>query len=120
MNGKIKAINNLEIGPDFELHALKKRIEERRKKLILRGEQEGIKEGYKYKVRKNAAGKGQNLLALQYMNVGAYMVTPLLLGVLLGSYIDSTFHIRPIATVTLIAIGTGAMFYNLFRLIKKN
>ena len=53
-----------------------------------------------------------------YMNIGYNLVTPILLGVIIGLALDSRFHSKPVFTVFFIFLGTVSSFYNLFRLIK--
>jgi len=52
------------------------------------------------------------------INVGYSIVTPILLGVIIGLILDSRFHSKPVFTVFFIFLGTVGSFYNLFRLIK--
>lgn len=52
------------------------------------------------------------------INVGYSLVTPILLGVIIGLTLDSRFHSKPVFTVFFIFLGTVGSFYNLFRLIK--
>ena len=52
------------------------------------------------------------------INVGYSLVTPILLGVIIGLTLDSRFHSKPVFTVFFIFLGTVSSFYNLFRLIK--
>lgn len=52
------------------------------------------------------------------INVGYSLVTPILLGVIIGLTLDSRFHSKPVFTVFFIFLGTVSSFYNLFKLIK--
>jgi len=52
------------------------------------------------------------------INVGYSLVTPILLGVIIGLTLDSKFHSKPVFTVFFIFLGTVSSFYNLFKLIK--
>ncbi len=56
---------------------------------------------------------------LQTMNIGFYIVTPILIGVFLGLTIDRMINTKPGFTIFFICLGTIASFYNLFRLTKK-
>lgn len=58
-------------------------------------------------------------MGLQTMNIGFYIVTPILIGVFLGLMIDRMINTKPGFTIFFICIGTIASFYNLFRLTKK-
>ncbi len=53
-----------------------------------------------------------------YMNIGYNLVTPILLGVIIGLTLDSRFHSKPVFTIFFIFLGAVSSFYNLFRLIK--
>lgn len=57
-------------------------------------------------------------LNLNYLNVGYYLVIPLLLGVFLGFALDSWFKAKPLFVSLGIIIGTIACFYNLLKLLK--
>ncbi len=120
MNDKIRAAHNFRIGPDFELHTLKKKDLEKKMKESLKGLQGEEGEAFQCKKKQGAVDREHNLQAVRYMNVGFYLVTPLVVGVLLGSYIDRVYGIRPVATISLIMVGSVAMFYNLYRLTKKH
>ncbi len=52
------------------------------------------------------------------INVGYSLVTPLLLGVIIGLTLDNKFHSKPIFIILFIFLGTVSSFYNLFKLIK--
>ncbi len=52
------------------------------------------------------------------INVGYSLVTPILLGVIIGLILDSRFQSKPVFTVFFIFLGTVSSFYNLFKLIK--
>ena len=52
------------------------------------------------------------------INVGYSIVTPILLGVIVGLAIDSRFKTKPFFTVLFIFLGMISSFYNLFKLIK--
>lgn len=55
-----------------------------------------------------------------YMNLGFYIITPLLVGVFLGFWADNVLKTKPIVTLLGIVIGTIATFYNLIKIIKTN
>lgn len=52
------------------------------------------------------------------INVGYSLVTPILLGVIVGLTLDNKFHSKPVFTVFFIFLGAVSSFYNLFKLIK--
>jgi len=60
----------------------------------------------------------ENILLARYANAGFYIITPLLLGVFIGIYLDRLFNTKPIFVLTLIIFGTVASFYNIFKLVK--
>ncbi len=70
------------------------------------------------KKSKRTVQKTQDLGYLKYLNIGFYLVTPLLVGVLAGAYADGRFHSKPIGVTIGIAIGAVGTFYNLFKLVK--
>ncbi len=53
-------------------------------------------------------------------NIGYYLITPILVGVIFGIFIDNRFNTKPIAVIIGIIFGTVGTFYNLFSLIKSN
>lgn len=53
-----------------------------------------------------------------YFNLGFYLITPLLLGVFLGLYLDTRLNTKPIFVLVGIILGTLALFYNLFKIYK--
>lgn len=52
------------------------------------------------------------------VDVGFYLVTPLVIGVLAGVFLDRQFDTKPLWTLILLVIGTISSFYNLWRLTK--
>ena len=56
--------------------------------------------------------------SLQNVNIGFYIVTPILIGVFLGLTVDKILNTKPGYTIFFICLGTIASFYNLFRLTK--
>lgn len=70
------------------------------------------------KKSKRTVQKSQDLGYLKYLNIGFYLVTPLLVGVLGGAYADGRFHSKPIGVTIGIIIGAVGTFYNLFKLVK--
>ncbi len=59
-----------------------------------------------------------NMLA-KYSSVGYYLVTPLLVGVFCGLFVDKSFHTNPYGIIGGVVLGTVATFYNLIRLTKE-
>lgn len=56
----------------------------------------------------------------KYINIGYYLVIPILVGVFLGVYIDSKFATKPRYTLVFLLLGTALTIYNLFNLSKKD
>ena len=63
--------------------------------------------------------QGDNLLIAKYINVGYYLVAPLLMGVFFGFTIDNYFKTNGVVTLVGILLGTVATFYNLLKLTKE-
>jgi len=77
----------------------------------------GLDEKIKLTERKKT--KNANLSShLQIMNIGFYILTPILIGVFLGLTIDRLLGTKPGFTIFFICFGTIASFYNLYRLTK--
>ena len=55
----------------------------------------------------------------KYINIGYYLVIPILIGTILGIYLDSKFGTQPRFTLSLILLGGALSIYNLFSLAKK-
>ena len=62
--------------------------------------------------------KKSNFQLANYLNIGYYLVTPLVLGVFLGVAIDRSLKTK-FWTLALILFGFAASIYNLYRLTKK-
>ena len=55
----------------------------------------------------------------EYLNLGLYLVVPLMLSVIIGIYLDRTFDTSGTFTLIGIGFGTISIFYNLYKLYKK-
>lgn len=60
-----------------------------------------------------------NLVLAKSLNIGYYLLTPLLVGVFLGLALDKVFQTRGVFVVILILLGTVSSFYNLYKLTKE-
>ena len=60
--------------------------------------------------------KKDNFLLAFSFNVGYYLVTPLILGVVIGVFLDSKFKTKPVFTLMFIFLGMIASLYNLLKL----
>ncbi len=64
--------------------------------------------------------KSEGLIAgMQYMNVGFYVLTPILVGVFIGYGIDRKFHTAPTFILVGVVLGAISAFYNLWKLTKE-
>ena len=61
----------------------------------------------------------KNLLSINSLNIGAYLITPILLGVFIGYNLDIYLNSKPIFILLFILLGTYSSFYNLFKLTKE-
>lgn len=61
----------------------------------------------------------KNLLSINSLNIGAYLITPILLGVFIGYNLDIYLNSKPIFILLFILLGTFSSFYNLFKLTKE-
>jgi len=52
------------------------------------------------------------------INVGYTLVTPILLGVIIGLTLDNNFHKKPFFTVLFVFLGMVSSIYNLFKMVK--
>lgn len=52
--------------------------------------------------------------------IGISMATPIFLGLYVGKKLDERFNKTPLFLLIFIAIGIGASFMNLFKLVEKN
>lgn len=64
------------------------------------------------------SSKNDTLLLAKYSSIGYYLVTPLLLGVFLGLWVDKLFHSKPLFTLVGIGFGFISAAYSLYKLIK--
>ncbi|NTU72982.1 AtpZ/AtpI family protein [Candidatus Roizmanbacteria bacterium] len=53
---------------------------------------------------------------MRYMNIGFYLMIPLLAGVFGGLFIDNKLHTRPAFVISGIILGAIASLYNLIKL----
>ncbi len=60
----------------------------------------------------------KNILLAKYSNIGYYLMTPILIGVFLGLYLDGRLGTNYLVVIGII-IGSISTIYNLFRLLKQ-
>lgn len=69
----------------------------------------------------NKKTKHNNLISLaKSLNIGYYIISPILLGILIGLFLDKFFKTDKFYLNLFFFIGIIGSFYNLFRLIKEN
>ena len=71
------------------------------------------------KSKTNIKNKNLNFLSINSLNIGAYLITPILLGVFIGYNLDIYLNSKPIFILLFILLGTYSSFYNLFKLTKE-
>ena len=71
------------------------------------------------KSKTNIKNKNLNFLSINSLNIGAYLITPILLGVFIGYNLDIYLNSKPIFILFFILLGTFSSFYNLFKLTKE-
>lgn len=54
-----------------------------------------------------------------FLNIGIYLVVPLILGVAIGYQVDKRLGTGPIGMLIFILLGAVSTFYNLWKLIKE-
>lgn len=59
------------------------------------------------------------ILLAKSLNIGYYLITPLLIGVFFGYWLDNIFKTRPLFLLMFFLIGTVGSFYNLWKLVKE-
>lgn len=74
----------------------------------------------KTKTEKPKQNFKQHFLIAKSLNIGYYLITPLLLGVFFGLLIDNFLKTKPFFTIILIIFGVVASFYNLWKVAKEN
>jgi F0F1-type ATP synthase assembly protein I len=69
--------------------------------------------------KKKRTVKKEGIFGIQNLDIGFYLLTPILAGVFFGLYLDRKLYTKPIFTISLILLGAVASLYNLFKLTKK-
>lgn len=73
----------------------------------------------KIQSKKNASETSYLMLA-KSLNIGYYLITPLIVGVFLGYWIDKILNTKPVFLLVLFTIGIISSFYNLWKLVKES
>lgn len=63
--------------------------------------------------------KNLNFMSINTLNIGVYLITPILLGVFIGYNLDIYLKSKPVFIILFILLGTFSSFYNLFKLTKE-
>lgn len=74
-------------------------------------------EGIKMFKAKARTEEDKFLLA-RSLNLGYYLVIPLLMGIFLGYWLDKIFSTKPFFLLVLFALGVISSFYNLWKTVK--
>lgn len=61
-----------------------------------------------------------NLVLAKSLNIGYYLLTPLLVGVFLGILLDRFFETHGVFILIFIILGTISSFYNLYKVAKES
>lgn len=60
-----------------------------------------------------------NIDPFKYANVGFYLLTPLLLGVIIGVILDRVFGLGKNIILLCIVLGSISSFYNLYKIVSE-
>lgn len=55
----------------------------------------------------------------KYLSMGYYLVTPMLIGIIVGLYLDSRFKSKPLYILVFLFLGLAGTFYNLWKVTKE-
>ena len=66
---------------------------------------------------KRKIGQKERPLDFSYLNIGYYLVTPIVAGVFLGLGLDYWLKTKPFFVVFFLFLGTVGSFYNIFKLL---
>ena len=69
---------------------------------------------------KKKSSFNQLKLISNYLNIGFYLIIPLLASLYIGIKLDNCFKTKPLFTLVFIAIGLVVDFYELRKLIKES
>jgi len=61
-----------------------------------------------------------NLTLARSVNLGYYLIAPLLLGLFFGYWLDQLFHTKPFFLLTLFFLGIVGCFYNLLKMVRES
>jgi ATP synthase protein I len=78
-----------------------------------------VNEELKIKPKESPKESSNPILLAKSLNIGYYLITPLLIGVFFGYWLDNIFKTRPLFLLMFFLIGTVGSFYNLWKLTKE-
>jgi len=77
-------------------------------------------EKVKIEKRSNVSKNKKNkFLLAKFINIGYYLIIPILVGIFLGISLDEIFHTQPFFLIVFLFFGVVSCFYNLARLIEE-
>jgi len=63
--------------------------------------------------------KADKILVAKFINIGYYLIIPILGAIFLGNLLDKLFSSKPIFLLVFLFFGVLSSFYNLIKLIKE-
>lgn len=67
--------------------------------------------------KKGKQGDNDKIMLAKSLNIGYYLITPLLAGVFFGYWMDRFFGTKPAFMLLLLGLGIAGAFYNLWKTI---
>lgn len=64
--------------------------------------------------------KNEKILLAKSLNIGYYLITPLLVGVFSGYWLDKVFRTKPMFLLLFFGLGVIGSFYNLWKTVQEN
>ncbi len=89
-----------------------------KKKIYSIGHDLKIKEHDDFQTKKTLKRNEEFMLA-KSINIGYYLITPLLLGVFFGYWLDKILNTKPLFLLTLFGLGIVGSFYNLWKTVNE-
>lgn len=86
---------------------------------ILEGSDLKLTHKDKHPVSQKTKKKTDNLVIANYLNLGYYIVAPLLIGVFFGFWLDKMLNTKPIFVLIFLGGGIISSFYNLWKMTKE-
>lgn len=104
---------------DNSLTNLKANVKIKKEKEILMIDQEGnLSKMAKDKI-KPAVWQNKKALDASYFSLGIYLITPILVGLFLGLWLDRWLRLKSVFVIIFLILGTISSFYNLYKIFKK-